>query len=165
MEAVDSSIKSPRILRCPVKMIDKATLQTATYNIKHIATGQYVTLKDTMRKSTLIALHDSHFERLAWVLDKLAGLKDTYHVRSFLQNTFARTGQFPTAGAEIVSGTESYPWLIRPAASDFGDIYLISPYSDPSLYWTIVKTRDGTNATLTNNPKHHVYWQFVKMSA
>ncbi|KAG0701475.1 hypothetical protein DFH29DRAFT_565955 [Suillus ampliporus] len=146
-------------------MIDMATLKTATYSIKHIATGQYVALKDTKRTSTLISHKDSHFEHLAWVLDKLTGLEDTYHVRSFLQNTFALTGQPPTAGAEIVSGTESYPWIIRPAASSFGDIYLISPYSDPSLYWTIVKTRDGINATLTNNPKHHVYWQFVKMSA
>ncbi|KAG1830247.1 hypothetical protein EV424DRAFT_1377993 [Suillus variegatus] len=146
-------------------MIDQATLQTATYNIRHIATGQYVALKDTKRTSTLIVLQDSHFEHLAWVLDKLTGLEDTYHVRSFLQNTFAQTGESPTAGAGITSGTESYPWLIRPAASGFGDFYLISPQSDPSLYWTIVKTRDGTNAILTNNPQHHVYWEFVKISA
>ncbi|OJA18957.1 hypothetical protein AZE42_06045 [Rhizopogon vesiculosus] len=145
-------------------MIDSATLQIGTYNIRHVNTGQCVALKDTNRKSTLIALQDSHFEHLAWVLEKLSGLEDTYNVRSFLQNTFVRMGQSPKAGAELVSGTESCPWIIRPAG--FGNIYFISPYFDPSLYWTIAKTRDGTcQARLTDNPKHHVYWQFSKMSA
>ena len=139
MEVVPRSLDSPRFLCCPVKMIDKATLQTGTYNIKHIATGKYVALKDTKRTSTVIILQDSHFEHLAvslhgissysthltlrqWVLDKLSGLEDTYNVRSFLQNTFARIEQSPTTGAELVSGTESCAWFIRPAG--FRDIYL-----------------------------------------
>ncbi|KIK46806.1 hypothetical protein CY34DRAFT_799968 [Suillus luteus UH-Slu-Lm8-n1] len=52
-------------------MIDQATLQTATYNIRHIATGQYVALKDTKRTSTLIVLQDSHFEHLAVSLHRV----------------------------------------------------------------------------------------------
>ncbi|KAJ8595112.1 hypothetical protein M405DRAFT_404905 [Rhizopogon salebrosus TDB-379] len=146
-----------------VFLMSHATLQTGTYNVRHIATGQYVVLKDTKRRSTLIALQDSHFEHLAWVLEKLSGLENTYNIRSFLQNTFARIGRSPKAGADLVSGTESCPWIIRPAG--FSDIYFISPYSNLSLYWTLVKTRDGTYATLTDNPKHNAYWQFRKMSA
>ncbi|OAX39700.1 hypothetical protein K503DRAFT_60616 [Rhizopogon vinicolor AM-OR11-026] len=165
-------------------IINNATLQIGTYSIRHVNTGQCVALKDTNRRSTLIALQDSHFEHLA-VSFRYCTIFSyyTYNVRSFLQNTFVRMGQSPKAGAELVSGTESCPWIIRPAG--FGNIYFISPYFDPSLYWTIAKTRDGTcvsiyfqcpvhtsllyhsrqQARLTDNPKHHVYWQFSKMSA
>jgi len=63
MEMFNNSTHSYSMLL--TKMFDKATLQTGTYNVRHIATGQYVVLKDTKRRSTLIALQDSHFEHIA----------------------------------------------------------------------------------------------------
>jgi len=61
-------------------MSHKATLHTGTYSIKHVSTGQYVALKDTKRKSTLIPLQDGHFEHLSVSVRWLHGYLQCTHV-------------------------------------------------------------------------------------
>lgn len=137
-------------------------LRTGTYTIRNASTNDFVAVQGPSKAATLETSNDGRAENAAWVLEKLSGHYDKYNIRNFAQNSYATVHSAQQRNAALTCGREMCPWSIRPTG--YGT-YVISPHSDASLFWSLIKSGDHAQALLTDDRTTTVHWYLHRVSA
>ncbi|OAX39701.1 hypothetical protein K503DRAFT_781943 [Rhizopogon vinicolor AM-OR11-026] len=141
-------------------------LPTGTYTIRNASTNEYIAVQGPVKVATLIGSRDGSAENTAWVLERLSGHRDKYNIRSFAQNSCVTINSAQKTNGTLAFGREACPWSIR--ATGYGTHVRksrISPHSDASLYWSLIKNAGNSQALLTDDRTSAVHWYLHRMSA
>jgi hypothetical protein len=138
------------------------TLQSGTYTITNVSSGNYATVKDANKGSNLYATNDSNSDDVKWTIAKLSN--NTYTLLSYVWATYARVGAAPNNGDPVTTKSDDpFQWSIRETATR--GVYLIYPPAEDSLYWGFVNSNQNTNVKLTTNGDTKAQWQFTRVAA
>ncbi|KLO13281.1 hypothetical protein SCHPADRAFT_373498 [Schizopora paradoxa] len=135
-------------------------IQSGTYKIKCVASGNYANLNDDNTDTSLTGTKEGDAAKTTTIKWNVVLSNGKYTIKN---NTFPSKQAFgstqPSEGQVVVSRKDAFEWNIKETNNN--GQYLISPTVDNTLFWNLESGTETTPIKLQKESGTKSQWNFI----